>query len=138
MRFKVPQDVQREDQILWFITLRQLILILVGFGLSYFIMVTIQKSYEINTFELIVIWIPAAIAVAFAFLKIHGIKLFKFILLQIEQFLFRSPRRRWISHSGDAFISMTTEFSMKTKAKKETPEAKNISAEKIKNLAKIL
>jgi len=138
MRFKVPQDVQREDQILWFITLRQLVILIVGGGISYGLFTNLSKIYELNTLELVVIAIPALISVAFAFLKIHGISLTKFILLLVEAAFFRAPRRRWQKFAGTPFVSMTTQFSMKTETKKQKIAKKNVSAEKIRNLAKIL
>ena len=114
MRFKVPQNVQREDQILWFLTLRQVIILILGFGISYTLFNSLSKQYDLNQIEVILCWLPAAISVTISFLKIHGISLFKFVLLQIEQFIFRQPRRRWVKHAGEPFVSMTTQFSMKT------------------------
>ena len=138
MRYKVPQNVQREDQILWFLTLRQLIVIIVGGGISYMLFTSLNKQYELNELEQILIWIPAALALAFAFVKIKGIELTKFILLLLER-LFRPAHRRWVNHGGDPFVSMTRAFSMKkTKKEKEVPTKEEVSSEKIKNLAKIL
>ncbi len=137
MQFKVPQDVQREDQILWFITIRQLAILLVGFGISYFLFVKVTKSYHLNDLESFVIWVPMGLAVAFAFLRIKSVSLFKFILLVIEHFIFRARRRFWQPEMR-TFVSTTTPFSITQKAKKRKIEAKNTSKEKIKNLAKIL
>lgn len=140
MRFKVPQDVQREDQILWFLTLRQVIILILGFGISYTLSNSLSKEYDLNQLEIILCWIPAAIAVTISFLKIHGISLFKFVLLQIEQFVFRQPRRRWVKHAGEPFVSMTTPFSMKsvTKQQKIDTHQEEFSEEKVHSLAKLL
>jgi hypothetical protein len=140
MRFKVPQDVQREDQILWFLTLRQVVLLIVGFGISYTLSNSLSKQYELHQIEIILCWIPAAISAIVAFLKIHGISLFKFALLQIEQIAFRQPRRRWMKHAGEPFVSMTTPFSMKTIKKQPEMETRQeeFSSEKIQSLAKLL
>ncbi len=138
MRYKVPQNVQREDQILWFLTIRQLVMIIVGGGFSYALFTNLNKQYELNELEQILIWIPAAITVALAFVKIKGIELTKFILLLLER-LFRPARRRWINHGGDPFVSMTTPFSMKKEKKKpETKVKEDVSDEKIHKLANIL
>jgi len=138
MRYKVPQNVQRADQILWFLTLRQLITIIIGGGISYVLFTSLNKQYELNQLEQIVLWIPAAIAVAFAFVKIKGIELTKFILLLVER-LFRPAHRRWVNHGGDPFVSMTRAFTMKkAKKEKEIRVKEDVSSEKIKNLAKIL
>lgn len=138
MRYKVPQDVQRADQILWFLTLRHLITLIVGGGISYVLFTSLNKQYELNQVEQIIIWIPAALAVALAFVKIKGIGLTKLILLLLEK-LFRPPHRRWVNHGGDPFVSMTTAFTMKKeKKKKEVKIKEDVSSEKIRNLANIL
>ncbi len=137
MQFKVPQDVQREDQILWFITIRQLGILLIGFGISYFLFVKVTKAYSLNDVESFIIWIPGALSVAFAFLKIKNVSLFKFILLALEHFVFRAKRRFW-QPTMRTFVSTTTTFSTTQKAKKEKIKIKNTSNEKMKNLAKVL
>ena len=137
MQFKVPQDVQREDQILWFITLRQLIMILIGGGISYGLFTTLSKKYVLGLVEIILICIPAIIAISFAFVKIKGIPLFKFILLLIETKLFRASRRYWQTN-GSIFVSMTTGFVQQKKDKKRTLSTKNVSNEKFKNLANLI
>ncbi len=137
MQFKVPQNVQREDQILWFITLRQLIMILVGGGISYALFTVLSKKYVLGTFEVILISIPAIIAISFAFVRIKGIGLFKFFLLLIETKLFRAPRRYWQSGS-DVFVSMTTGFIQRKKNIKTELSVKDISNNKFKNLANLI
>jgi hypothetical protein len=140
MRFKVPQDVQREDQILWFLTLRQVVILILGFGISYTLSNSLSKQYELHQVEIILCWIPAAISATIAFLKIHGISLFKFALLLIEQTAFRQSRRRWMKHAGEPFVSMTTPFSMKTVKKQAEIDIhqEEFSSEKIRSLAKLL
>jgi len=137
MQFKVPQDVQREDQILWFITLRQLIMILIGGGISYALFTMLSKKYVLGLVEVILICIPLIIAIAFAFVKIKGIPLFKFFLLLIETKLFRASRRYWQT-SGGVFVSMTTGFIEKAKNRKSLLVPKNISDDKFKNLANLI
>ena len=137
MQFKVPQNVQREDTILWFISLRQLLYLMIGGGISYFLFVKLKKNFELNTVENILIWLPAAISAGFAFLKIRGMTLFKFILVFIEQLFFRAPQRHW-NPGGKIFVSMTTPFSLEKKNKKKENLDKNFSREKVKKLAAIL
>lgn len=140
MRFKVPQNVQREDQILWFLTLRQVIILILGFGISYTLFNGLSKQYDLNQLEVILCWVPAGISAVICFLKIHGISLFKFVLLQLEQLVFRQPRRRWVKHAGEPFVSMTTPFSMK-REKKDDPvkiRQEEFSSEKVHSIANIL
>lgn len=140
MRYKVPQNVQRADQILWFLTLPQLIILILGFGISYWLFTTLNKIFILDQISQILVWLPGGIAAAFAFLKIKGIPLFKFILLLLEQNMFRPPRRRWSQHGGTPFVSLTTPFSKNSQKKNTAPEApkKEISQEKIKNIAAVL
>ncbi len=138
MRYKVPQNVQREDQILWFITLRQLIMLLVGFGISYIIFNNMKKKYDLDTIAQILIWTPAAISAIFAFLKVKGIPLVQFILLIIEHIFFRFPKRYWIQQGGEPFVSLTTKISSITKKKEEEAETKTFSKQKARDLAKFL
>ncbi len=139
MRYKVPQDVQREDQILWFITLRQLIILIIGFGISYTMFNSLNKIFVLDEISQILIWFPAGLAAAFAFLKVKGLPLFQFILLLIEQTFFRPPRRRWSQNGGSPFVSLTVPFSLKMKKKVvEKTAGKEVSTEKIKNLAAVL
>ena len=135
MQFKVPQDVQREDIILWFITFKQFVILLLGGGISYVMFVNMNKHYRLNTFEEILVWIPAMVAIAFSFIKIKGIPLFQFILLMIENIFFRPPRRFWIQGAGEPFVSFTTPFEMKKKKVVPKPVMKKVSDEKLKNLA---
>ena len=137
MRYKVPQDVQREDQILWFITLKQLVILLVGFGISYTIFVKMKAKYDLTTFDLALIWFPAAIAAAFAFLKIRGIGLCQFITLLAENTIFRRPRRWWVQHGGEPFLSCTTRIESLEK-KKNVVEDKVFDESKARELAQFL
>jgi hypothetical protein len=101
---------------------------------------SLSKQYDLNQLEVILCWVPAGISAVICFLKIHGISLFKFVLLQVEQLLFRQPRRRWVKHAGEPFVSMTTPFSMKT-AKKIAPiktRQEEFSSEKVHSIANLL
>jgi hypothetical protein len=85
------------------------------------------------------IWIPAAITAAFAFVKIKGLTLMKFIFLVIEQSFFRPPKRYWQQLGGSPFVSMTLPFSYKVKTEKETIiTPKKIKPNTIKDLAAVL
>ena len=137
MRFKVPQNVQRADQILWFITLPQLIVLLVTGGFSYMLFTSLNKTYVLGGFQNFLIWTPLMIGAAFAFVKIKGLSLTKFILLLIEHNLFL-PKRRYWQAGASPMVSMTADFSEKTDKKKKNLAVKEISDDKFKNLAALL
>lgn len=138
---KVPNDVQREDQILFFITLKQLIMLLVGGGISYMLFTSITKSYDLNEFQHTLIWIPFAFSAVFAFVKIKGMTTLEVILLVFEK-IFRPPRRYWVQCAGTPFISLTTSVKLpKDKKEKEAyhpVKAKDVAPQKIKNLATLI
>ena len=138
MRYKVPQDVQREDQIVAFLTIRHLVILIVGFGISYMIFTQMNKIYVMDEISNILTFIPLGIAAAFAFVKVKSVSLFKFLLLVIEQNFFRPPRRRWSQRGGTPFISITTEPKKSKKTVKKGPRVKNISANKIGDIAKMM
>ena len=138
MQYKVPQNVQREDTILWFITLRQFIILAVGFGISYFLLTQLRKNLLLNQLEYVLIFIPAGISLAFAFLKVRDISLFRFILLLLEQFGFRARQRYFIPNAGTPFVSLTRRFVVK-KTDIDTPLQKRLATEEdIHKLASVL
>ncbi|MDD5075396.1 MAG: PrgI family protein, partial [Candidatus Peribacteraceae bacterium] len=74
---KIPQNVYVEDRIIGPITLRQLIIVLLTGGLSYAIWGAMKSANGgyIGIIGTIIAWIPCAIGVVFAFVKIQGIGL---------------------------------------------------------------
>lgn len=135
--------MQREDKILFFITLKQLVILIIGFGISYTMFVSINKTYELNEFQQTLIWIPAAIACVFAFFKIKGMTMLQFLFLALEK-IFRPARRYWVQNGGIPFVSMTTNVMLpkdKNAAKEETNikmQQKNVKSQKIRNIADIV
>lgn len=140
MRYKVPQNVEREDQVLWFITLRQLIMLLVGGGISYLLFINLAKGKsedELSALLMIFVWSPLALAALFAFLKIKGMSIAQIFLLVMEHGFFRYPRRYWIAGAGEPDVSMTTKIAP-LKKKMEKNEAKDYNPDKAHELAEFL
>lgn len=137
MRFKVPQNVQREDQILWFITLKQMVMLIVGIGLSYTMFVRFNKTHDLNQLEQILIWVPAATAVAFGFVKIHGLPLIQFVLLMVETLMFRSPRR-YFQSGQNVYVPLYTTVKRDEKKEEVSLEKKTLSVDDIQKLANIV
>jgi len=100
VQYKIPQNVGIEDRIVGPLTLRQLIILAAGFGMSYMLFAILSKLYELNILEYIIILFPALIAAAFALIKVNDIRLPKFILLFLE-FAMKPKRRLW-DHRGIA------------------------------------
>lgn len=131
MQYKVPQNVQIEDKILPFMTMRQLIICGVGGGFTY--MVYLALEYQSPQ-----IWIPpivllGGLTAAVAFLKIHDIPFVKYILLVLERYLIET-KRVWIKSAGDVFFS-SSYATEKEAPKKSTNKTKNKAT--IKDVDKI-
>lgn len=138
LQFKIPQNVQREDRIVGPLTLKQLIICMVGGGITYAVYITLAKEYFME------IWLPPVIIIAIltmavAFAKINDIPFPKWILLQIE-FIFKPRKRIWTQGAGDVFISAyrikkPTEEDKKREKKKEEIKP---TIDQINELTKIL
>lgn len=96
---KIPQDVQVEDRIIGPITLRHIIIIAIGAGISYAIWAAVTQAGPPSIPVTIFAWSPTVIAAAFAFIKINDLSLFKMILLMVEQ-AGKPNTRYWAQHSG--------------------------------------
>ncbi len=136
LRYKVPQDVQREDKILFFITMKQLIILMVTGGISYMLFVSLSEIYILSQIAIAFIMLPFILGCAFCFVRIKGLGLTQFFLLNIEHLLL--PARRYWRASSQPLVSSTVAFSMKNKDTVKIIQNKNISAEKIKNLADLI
>ncbi|MFH0833897.1 MAG: PrgI family protein [Patescibacteria group bacterium] len=130
MQFKVPQNVQIEDKILPFMTLRQLIISLIGGGFTYMIYLTLETQ-PFGIYAPPVIFL-ALVTAAVAFLKIHGIPFVQFLLLLLERYL-NPTKRVWMQSAGDVFPKKVA-----IKKKIEKHKKKKYSADEIAKLAQNL
>ena len=133
MQYKVPQDVQIEDKILPFMTLRQLVITGLGGGITYVVYLLLEHQSS-------QIWMPPVLllgflTVAIAFLKIRGILFVDFMLLLLERYL-NETKRVWVKSAGNVFPKIST-TEKKKEAKKEV-EKKKTSNEDITQLSKML
>lgn len=128
MQFKVPQDVQRKDTIVWSLTIQQLIICGIGGGIAYALYIQLSKTYFME------IWLPpvviiSAITLAFAFLKIHNLPFDEFLMHFIEYHIL--PRQRfWIQSTGTPFISPFDDSKNKVEkvvTKKDTKQKKTLA-----------
>lgn len=126
MRFKVPQNVQIEDRILPFLTLRQLIICVVGGGLTY--LVYLNLEYQNPEIWLPPIVILGGLTLAIAFLKVQGIRFVPFLFLLIERYL-TEQKRIWLKSPN-----ILKKVTLKSK---QTPKSKKTGQASIKNLSEI-
>lgn len=98
LQYKIPQEVGIADKIVGPFSLRQLIIIAIGVGISYVLFALASKLYELNTLEYIVIALPGIVSLAAAMVKVNNIPLPQFTLLALE-FAIKPKKRVW-DHRG--------------------------------------
>ncbi|MBT4917811.1 PrgI family protein [Candidatus Peregrinibacteria bacterium] len=129
MRFKVPQEVQREDTIIGPLTLKQMGILGVGGGIAYTIYIGLAKTYFME------IWLPpvlivSAITLAFTFLRIHDLPFHKFVMNYIEYLVL--PRQRiWIQGSDTHYEKFLAEAPKKIKKEKKEDKKPKKSIEEL-------
>jgi hypothetical protein len=133
MQFKVPQNVQIEDRILPFMTLRQLIICGVGGGFTYLIYLSLEHQNP-------EIWIPpvmilGALTLAIAFLKIQDIRFTNYLLFVLERYL-TEQKRVWQKSAGDLNFLINTNTKKKIHKKKDTK--KEVSIKDLDKLTKMI
>lgn len=130
---KIPQNVQIEDRIIGPVTLRQLIITVVGCGISYAIWSNLEKALgTVSITVTIIAWIPAVIFVAFAFVKVYDVSLLRFILLIIErsthpQTRLWTPRAGTVTASQRVFVEGSEKKAPGTEQKKQ-PNIEELSS----------
>lgn len=132
MRFKVPQDVQRDDTILGPITLKQLGILGIGFMVDYAIYISLAKQYFIEVW-ILPIAIVTAFTIAFAFVKVHEMTFFRYLLSLIE-YMTLDRKRSWKQGTGEIFESVLT---VKQKSKEELKAEEKRDKDKEKDLKQL-
>jgi len=102
MQYKIPQNVGIEDKIVGPFSLRQLIMVAGGVGVSWVLFAIMSKLYELNMIEYAVIALPGLLSVAFALVRVNDQTLLKYIMLLME-FSMKPKRRLW-DHRGIASL----------------------------------
>jgi len=137
LQYKIPQDVGIADKIVGPFSLRQMIIVAIGVGISYVLFAITSKLYELNILEYIIIALPAFIAIAAAMVKINNIPLPKFTLLALE-FAIKPKRRIW-DHRGIAAIVAPDLSEKKPRTEKSATEEKTTRNNvNLKDLSRIL
>ena len=129
LQYKIPQNVQIEDKITSFMTIRQLIICALGGGFAYVLYISLSPVYYAE------IWLPpvafiSLLTIAIAFIKINDIRFSKWFLLLME-FMMRPRVRIWDKRAGNELLySFVTakKVDKKEEEKKENLPQKNLSA----------
>ncbi len=135
---KIPQNVYIEDRIIGPITLRQIIICALGGGFSYAQYAMFSKAYgPPNLILTVLIWVPAAIAAAFAFVKINDVSLLRMLLLIIERF--NKPMRRiWSPRRGLTINIRTFTTPDESRKRREHVDAQTMGDARLTELTRAL
>ncbi len=130
MRFKVPQNVQREDTIVGPLTLKQLVILGLGGGIAYAIQVVMARNGLPLEVWILPVVIIGGITCAFAFLKIHNLP-FHLYLMSLIAYHFLPKKRIWIQGSDSPFISSFQRKKESQKKETKKVEKKERSIEEL-------
>lgn len=132
---KIPQNVQIEDRIIGPVTLRQLIITIIGCGISYAIWSSLQKAFgAVGITVTIMAWIPAVIFIAFAFVKVYDLSLFRIVFLMLERSV-KPQTRTWAPRPG---ISVIRSSALAKPEKKKPAAAQQEQPRSIEELSSML
>lgn len=132
---KIPQNVYIEDRIIGPLSLRQIMIIAIGGGISYAIFGSIQRAYGSVPIPLgIMAWTPCAIASMFALVQFNDLSLLRMLFLLVER-MNKNPRRTWTPRQG---ISIVIRTSAKPVAEVKVPEKKQQTQQAISELTSVL
>ena len=131
---KIPQNVYIEDRIIGPLTLRQIIISMIGVGFSYAVWASIAKVYGYVPWHItVIVWIPGALSVIFAFVKVNDLSMTHLLLLFLERAQKPSTRvygpRRGLTVNARSF-AVPTDSGKKVTSKplQEETELSKLSA----------
>jgi hypothetical protein len=138
LQYKIPQNVGIEDKIVGPFSLRQLIILAIGVGISYTIFAIASRIYELSAVEYFVIALPALFALMLAVIKVHNVTFGRYLLL-LAEFAIKPKKRMW-DHRGIAYIvdPDLTDKSTSQKTKGLSEEEKSKKNVNLSDLSTIL
>ena len=126
---KIPQNVYIEDRIVGPLTLKQILMVALGGGFSYTLYSTLAQANggSLSIVPTVLVWIPCAISVVFALVKINDLTLFRILLLTIEK-MNKPPLRTWAPRQG-------LTIHIRTGGKEEVQKGEQMKQEEQKRIA---
>ena len=119
LQYKIPRNVQLEDKIVAFLTMKQMIICGIGFGIAYIFYISLAKSYYVEVCGPPVFLI-AGLTVAFAFVKIKQLSFAQWCLVMAEAMMLPHKRVWDKRYSTELlFKYMIPKVKPKKKEKKE-------------------
>lgn len=121
---KIPQNVYIEDRIVGPLTLKQILIVGAGGGISYALWAMAAKAYGSVSIPLtVLVWIPCVISAAFAFVKINDLSMLRMCLLLLER-MNKPVLRAWGPRQGIT-INIRTFHSVENPVTDKSPGSPN-------------
>lgn len=137
MQYKIPQNVRIEDKIVGPLTLKQLISLGIGGGITYAIYIGMAKDFIFIAW-FIPTFLSGAITVLFTFVKIRGLSFTKWIFLMAEYL--KNPKKRvFMMGAGDFHEQIFKKKEVKKGQSKEDVQKTKYERDKeqLKKIAQI-
>lgn len=130
---KIPQNVYIEDRIVGPLTLRQIIISMLGIGFSYAVWASIAKVYGYVPWHITaIVWVPGVLSVIFAFVKVNDLTMSHLILLLLERVQKPQTRiygpRRGLTVNARSFGQPTQSKKVSAKPQQEDAELSRLSS----------
>ncbi|MCT4617268.1 MAG: PrgI family protein [Candidatus Gracilibacteria bacterium] len=131
MQYKIPVQIENEDPIILGLSLRQLAIIMTGFGIAYGIFKSIEPTFG-GELALLPSGIVASIGVAIAVFKIHHMSFVPFVLAMIRLSV-NAKERHW-QKGVDSHMPIDIGFITMENTKVEKKYETDSSLDKMKSL----
>jgi hypothetical protein len=137
MRYKIPQDVQREDTIVGPVTFMQLAISLIGGGLTYVAYLFFaSQGFGIAVWAPVVV-VMAGITLTVAFVKIFDMKFYVFFFYMLE-YIFKPKKRVWFKEKDEFFFSVFNKTPELESEQMRKVEPKKTNRQELEEISKKL
>lgn len=130
MQFKIPQNIDIEEKILPFLTLKQMFILLGGGAVAYLIYIASVGRYDPSIYMIPVVLVMVVTALI-AFFKMENITFIKLILLMMESLI--NPRTRVWFHYAEP-VSLLDEYEALLELSKEGNKKTSVPAQNSSDL----
>lgn len=128
-QFIVPQFIDVESKIIWFITARQFVILLVAGGLG----VLAYRLFDFITFIIVVV-IIAGLAIVLAFVKVNG-QHFHIFLINLITTLRKPALRIWDKSYTDQELKVFIREAEQEEEEREPPRKPPVSSMRLSELS---
>jgi hypothetical protein len=137
MRYRIPQDVQREDTIVGPVTFMQLAISLIGGGLTYVVYLAFASQGISVAIWGPVVAIMTGITLTIAFVKIFNMKFYVFFFYMLE-YILKPKKRNWFKEKDQFFLSVFSKLPDVDSDNTVTAEPKKTNRKELEEISKKL